>query len=332
MEFCAVERPAGAFQEPVAADVIAAMCRHSFIAGQEVVAVVENPWGTYNNTYRVDLDGAESVMLRIAPPPTRQTRSEHALLRNEHETYKFVTPLADLVPRTIAADFSHDLIGRDYVFQSVLPGVPAPEGLPAYPRPRWASFFRQLGAITRRLHDVPGPGFGQVAGPWFAAWSDAVVAATLDVAVDLEHAGLDADDVRQLAEVARRHRDVLDEIAEPRLLHGDLWTVNVLIDPTATEPTITGICDLDRASFGDPASDWSIRRAGERPGTERDAFWETYGERESTPSAVWRSQIYMARHVADIRLERHRLGQVNQIPSTYDDMREILSNAASFDL
>jgi aminoglycoside phosphotransferase (APT) family kinase protein len=326
MDFRPIERSAGAFQEPVPAGTIAAMCRHAFAGHGDVISVVENPWGTYNNTFRVDLDGGVAVILRVAPSPTRHGRSEHELLRNEYAAGQHLTSLADLLPRTLAADFSHDIIDRDYVFQSMIPGVPAPEGLQAYQRPRWASFFRGLGAVNRSLHEIRGPSFGRVAGPRFAAWSDAVVAMILDVAADLEHAGLDAGDVRHLARVAEQRRDVLDEVVEPRLLHGDLWTVNVLIDPAAPEPTITGICDLDRASFGDPASDWSIRRAGERPGTERDAFWETYGRRETPPSQTGRSQIYLALHLAENRLERHRLGRLSEIPATYHELGKVLAD------
>ena len=84
------------------------------------------------------------------------------------------------------------------------------------------------------------------------AWSEALIAYFIEAATDLEDAGLGADDVRQVAEAAARHRAVLDEITEPRLLHGDLWTVNVMIDPDAPESTITGVCDCDRASWGDP--------------------------------------------------------------------------------
>jgi len=78
-------------------------------------------------------------------------------MRNEHASVPYLAPIARLMPRTLAADFTHQIIGRDYLFQTLLDGVPAPDGLAAYPRPEWASFFRQLGAITRRiLRGAPG--------------------------------------------------------------------------------------------------------------------------------------------------------------------------------
>jgi hypothetical protein len=76
------------------------------------------------------------------------------------------------------------------------------------------------GPGNRRLR----PRFGPAAGPSFATWSEAVIASLHDTAADLDDAGLDATDVREVTAAAARHRSVLDEITEPRLLHGDLWT------------------------------------------------------------------------------------------------------------
>ncbi|MFF6642283.1 hypothetical protein ACFY83_34315 [Streptomyces althioticus] len=46
-----------------------------------------------------------------------------------------------------------------------------------------------------------------------------------DIAADLEGIGLDASDLRKVITSAH-HQAVLDEITEPRMLTGDLWTVH----------------------------------------------------------------------------------------------------------
>jgi aminoglycoside phosphotransferase (APT) family kinase protein len=184
---------------------------------------------------------------------------------------------------------------------------------------------RRLGEIARTIHAVRGDRFGPVAGPAFATWSEAVVASLADTAADLDDAGLDSTDVREVAAIAIRQRAVLDEITEPRLLNGDLWTVNVMIAPDAPEPTITGVLDCDRTSWGDPESDWPIFMAGKRPGTERDAFWEAYGTLATTPGAARRSLFYRARHIGAARLERHRPGHAGDVPDTYRELREVLA-------
>jgi aminoglycoside phosphotransferase (APT) family kinase protein len=326
MDFRPVERAAGAFQESVTAVQIKAMCRAALGSQTRVTAAVELGLGLYNNTYRIELGTARPVILRVAPAPERQFRAERDLMRNEVAAVPHLAPIEALIPQLLAADFSHRVIDRDYLVQTMLDGVPAPGNLDRYPRPEWASFFRQLGTITRRIHAVAGERFGPIAGVQFDRWSDAVLASISDIAADLDEAGLDARDMWQVARVTEDNRRILDEIDQPRLMHGDLWTVNILIDPDATDPTITGVVDCDRASWGDPRSDWTIEMAGRRPGTERDAFWDTYPQPAPSPAADVRASIYRARILGAVRLERHRLGRDNT--STYGDMRAVLDRLA----
>ncbi|MEC3976777.1 phosphotransferase family protein [Amycolatopsis sp. H20-H5] len=323
MEFQPVQRAADAFQQTVSPDQIQAICRRAFGKRTQIVSAVELGAGTYNNTYRVDLGEDRPVILRVAPEPARQNRIERELMRNEHASLPYFAPIGAMLPRTLAIDFTHEVIGRDYLIQTMLDGVPGPEGLTAYPRQRWASFYRQLGTIARDVHSVTGPHFGPVRGPGFATWSEAMLASLDDTAADLDDARLDATDVREVAKAAAQDRAVLDEITRPRLLHGDLWTVNVMLARDAPEPTITGVFDCDRTSWGDPAADWTIYLASRRP--DRTAFWETYGAPSRTPGATRRALYYLARHLGAIRLERHRLGRPDRDPGTYAELSAVLT-------
>ena len=327
MEFHPIERAPDAFQQSVTADQVVAMCRRAFGAGVEVLAATELGLGAYNSTYRVELAGRRPVILRVAPEPARQFRIERALMRNEYAAAGYLAGLGQLLPRTLAADFTHQLLGRDYLFQTLLDGLPAPDGLGGYPRSAWPSFYGQLGAIARTVHDVRGARFGPVAGPAHDTWSQALIGYFTDAVADLRDAGLDAEDVRRLADAAARHRDVLDQVAEPRLLHGDLWTVNVLIDPAAPEPTITGVVDSDRGWWGDPLADWTIYRALQRQGAERTAFFDSYGQLPGAGGDELRARFYLARHLVGVRLERHRLDQ-DGVADTYDEVRAVLAGLA----
>jgi aminoglycoside phosphotransferase (APT) family kinase protein len=326
VEFRPVERAPDSFQRSITQEQALAMCRQAFGAPVQPTSVIELGYAAYNNAYRVDLGSDRPVILRVAPEPSRQSRAERSLMRNEHASVPYLAPIAALMPRTLAADFTHQIIGRDYLFQTLLDGVPAPDGLAAYPRPEWAPFFRQLGTITRRIHEVRGDSFGWVAGPRFARWREAYTSSLADLAAALEDAGLDAGDIREAAAAATLHSEIFDEITEPRLLHGDLWIANVMVSPSAAEPTITGVCDCDRTSWGDPAADWSIYRAGERPGTERDAFWDTYGTFPATLSAAQRARFYQILHVGTLRLEEHRrLGKSEGVQASYKEIRALLA-------
>lgn len=319
-------RPRDAFQRPVPAADLAAMCRRAFGPATSLVSAVELRGGSYNSAYRVTLAGADRpVILRVAPAPGRQFRIEREMMRAEHAVLPFLAPIAPLLPRALAADFTHDLIGRDYLFQSLLSGLPGPEGLAAYPAERHGALYRQLGEITRRVHGVRGDRFGPVAGPWHAVWSEAIVGYFTDLAADLDDAGLDASDARQLAAAAARDRPLLDEVTGPRLLHGDLWIGNLMLEPGADEPVICGVFDNDRVSWGDPEADWPVFLAGLKPGSSRDMFWDGYGARPSGPAAARRSKYYQARHIGAIRLERHRLGQADRVPETYQQMDDLLA-------
>ncbi|MGH3874747.1 MAG: phosphotransferase family protein [Pseudonocardiaceae bacterium] len=324
MEFRPIERADDAFQQSVTVEAIEAMCRRAFGSNVGVSSAVELGNGMYNNTYRVDIGEDRPVILRVAPEPARQYRIERSLMRNEYASAPFLAPIAPMIPRTLAADFTREIIARDYLFQTMLDGVSGPEGIGQYPRSAWTSFFRQMGTITRSIHAVRGEQFGPVTGPGFGTWGEAVAAFFADLVADLDEAGLDSADVQEVMAAADKYQAVLNEVTEPRLLHGDLWTVNVMMASDAPEPTITGVFDNDRTSWGDPESDWTIFMAAKKPGTERDAFWETYGPRPSTAVAARRSLFYLAKHIGAIRLERHRLGNADAVPETYQQMREVL--------
>ncbi|MDX3078586.1 aminoglycoside phosphotransferase family protein [Streptomyces sp. MI02-7b] len=329
MELRTIERAAGAFQKPLGAAELQAICGRVFGRQARVVSAVELGGGMYNNTYRVAVTGQDRpVIVRVAPEPGVQFRSERQLMRNEYASVPWLSVIGPLMPRVIAADWSHEVIGRDWMVQTLLDGSPAsgPRGLIAYPRPAWSTFFRQMGAIAKKVHAVRGPHFGSVAGPGYATWRQAVIASLEDIATDLDGAGLDAADMQQVV-AAAKEEPVLDEITEPRLLAGDLWIVNVMVAEGAPEPTINGVLDLDRTLWGDPAADWTIRMALAKPGTERDAFWDSdsYGPLDRSPAAVRRSLIYQARHLGAIRLEHHRLGNPDGVRSTYTDLAAILT-------
>lgn len=325
MDFQPVERASEAFQQSLTAEEIGTVCRRAFGGTVTPVSAVELGTGMYNSVYRVTVAGHERpVILRVAPEPARQFRSERRLMRNEYASVPYLAVIAPLMPRVIAADWSLEVIGRDWMVQSLLDGVPAPERLGDYPRTAWPTFFRQLGGITRSVHDVSGPHFGPVDGPGHATWSEAVIASLQEIAADLDSVGLGAADVRKVAAVAAHERAVLDEVTEPRLLTGDLWTVNALLDPEAPEPVITGVLDFDRCLFGDPAADWTIRMATAKA-DERSAFWESYGALDRSPAAVWRARVYEARHLGAIRLERHRLAKADAVRETYGAMAEVLA-------
>ena len=344
LNVAAIERPPDAFQRPVPPSVLLAICRRALGAGADVRQIVELGVGTYNNTYRVELADGEPVILRIAPEPAHAGPGSPEAMRNEYAALPFLAPLGRLVPRTLAADFTHQLLDRDYLVQTVLPGVPASQRLPEYSPSALRHLYRELGAVTRTIHDVTGATFGPVAAPAHTSWRAALIAQLEQLADAYTAAGLDAGPVAQLIAACWRHRAALDEITVPALLHGDLWTLNLLVDTDPDRPTITGVLDSDTASWGDPLADWTITRALSKAGTEVDAFWQTYGrpsghpasqdspaspDSEDSPASQAsqvRALIYRARNTLGARLDIHRRGlRLRDIPPVHWDVTDILA-------
>ena len=85
MEFIAIERGPGALQEPLTLDQIHAISERTFGPGVTVTSVRELGGGEFNTVYRIGLVGNQSVILRVAPPPTRALPWHEAdLMRHEH--------------------------------------------------------------------------------------------------------------------------------------------------------------------------------------------------------------------------------------------------------
>lgn len=327
MRYKPVVRDSGAFQESVTAAQVEAMTARAFGPGVVATEAVELGGGMFNTTLRVDGRGFPGpVIVRVAPRPEAQARSERDLLRTEHAAAPFLATIAPLLPRTLFADFTRQVLPRDFLVQTVLPGVPAPEGLAAWPKQEWPAFYRQLGEITKTVHAIAAEGsrFGRPGMSEASTWSTAIVSELTLIADDLDQVDMDASDLRQVIDLCTAHADVLDQITRPRLTLGDLWVPNVMVDPAAASPTICGVFDTDRALWGDPAADWTNFQVALKPGTPAEAFWDTYGRPAGDVDAQWRAAAYQVRHWGAIRLERQRRGLADRLPATYEAVAALL--------
>jgi aminoglycoside phosphotransferase (APT) family kinase protein len=314
VEFIPVARPHDAFQRPVPADVIAAIWRRAVDPDTEPDRVVELATGTFNNTYRLERAGCDRLILRIAPRGDTELRAEYAVA-------PALTAMAGLVADTVHADFSGELLDRDYLVQTMLPGHPADESVHAAPIAAQEHFYRELGEIARRVHAISGPAFGDVLGPAFPTWSDAVAASLDELIEETDAAGLEGSALRRVSAAVARHRAILDEIDTPRLLHRDLWVLNLLVvdRPDGTLP-ITGVVDWGRAAWGDPLADWPIHNALTSTREPVRQFWAGYGSLDDSPGAAVRQHFYQARNLAAARLDIHRRGlDFAEIPPRYWD-------------
>jgi aminoglycoside phosphotransferase (APT) family kinase protein len=323
MEYSVIERPPGTFQQPVAREHIVAMCRRAFGEEIRIGSVRELDGGLCNNIYLIRINGMQPVILRVAPHPAYQIRSEPSLMRNELACLPFLAPIAPLVPRILMADFTHQIIGRDYMFQTFMEGEQWEQIKDEFTSEEKKALWRQLGAIMKKIHSVQGDIFGKFSRQ-FSSWSPVVINWLTDVIRELDEAHLDTADMRAVCDMAQAQCVLLDEITCSHLLHGDLWLVNILVKRDAGEPKIAAVLDSDGASWGDPTADWTMFLLHINAGTESDAFWESYGQPEKSPGAQFRFLVYQAGHLGGVRLEHHRLDHPETVKRSYRDMQTVV--------
>ncbi len=278
------------------------MCRRWFAAGPEDVEPLTI--GTYNETVRVRLSSGDTIILRVGPASDEGIDNGAAALA-------LVSILGDLAPRTLALESWGD---RRVTAQSVLPGIPASERVPDFNDQQSRIYYRDLGRVTRLIHEVRGESFGSVLHPWQASWADSVSRRLVDRIKEFDDATIDSSALRTLLAAVPAVREQLDP-AEPRLLHGDLWSLNILL---RDDDTISGIVDWDAANWGDPVSDWTIHRIRQRAGTVADAFWETYGElpEHSESRSIYAAALNTSGSRLDI--ERRQLALADIPPEHWD--------------
>jgi aminoglycoside phosphotransferase (APT) family kinase protein len=325
VQYIPIERAADAFQQLVEQSHLIAMCQRAFGEEVHIESVKELAGGLYNTTYLVRIVGMPLVILRVSPHPKRQLRMDKNLMRNEYASLPFLAPIAPLLPRILMADFTHQILERDYMFQSFMEGEQWAQVMHTFTAAENRNLFRQLGSITRRIHAVQGRHFGRsVIDAHFSSWSLAVMDGLTDMIRDLEEVQLDASDVRTLLGIAQANSSLLDEITRPQLLYGDLWTVNILVKRSEEGPNIVAVLDSDGTSWGDPMADWTIFLLHRNAGTEADAFWETYGQPEKNLASQFRMLIYQGRYIGGARLEHHRLHHHEDVKRSYRDMQTII--------
>lgn len=303
IEYIPIQRSPEAFQVSVPLAQLVPLCTHAFGRHVRVKSIQELGNGQCNSTYLVSLHHHGPVILRIAPPASRCSLwHERHLMQREVRMHSLLAPLGSLLPRILVADFSHSLIERDYLFQTFIDGqswvsLPGDISLPEH-ETLWCQFAR----VVKTISCIRGEAFGLVYGvSLFSSWSHTLLDWLERTYKDAQQSGVDVSAFQQLLSLAQSNTHLFDQIKEPRLLHGDLWWFNLLIQRTETGPHIVAVLDADRGSWGDPLADWTFfllqHRASER---ERALFWNEYGHPEHDMAGQFRVKVYEGLHQGKI--------------------------------
>jgi aminoglycoside phosphotransferase (APT) family kinase protein len=332
VEYTIVHRDPQAFQQPIASEHIKAMCERAFGQATPIELVRELDGGQFNNTYLIELAGRDPVILRVAPSPERCIFwHERFLMRRELAMQPFLAPIAPLLPTILMIDFTHQVIERDYLFQRWIPGELWWDVQQDLTQEEHDDLWRQFGRLVQAISSVQGEAFGLVqSGATYPTWSLTLLEWLERTIADAEHSFLDTALLCRLLELVRDHTCFLDEITCPRLLHGDLWLFNLLIERTKEGPRIVGVLDADRGSWGDPLADWTFFLLSRRACPQEQAlFWQGYGQPLAGPGARFRTQVYQGLHQGKILSVARRDGNERAVNKACRAIAEVV-NALQF--
>ncbi|MGG7643621.1 fructosamine kinase family protein [Rhodovulum sp. YNF3179] len=230
------------------------------LLGQTPVRIATLAGGALSDVLGLELADGRAVVAKSGPAP----RTEAAMLRA-------LRAAGAPAPAVIAAD--HRVL--------VMERLPDGGGISAA---AWGA----LGAVLAGMHAATGPrygwpedyAFGAVAIPnaatpdWPGFWAERRLRP--------EIAHLPADLAVRIRRLAARLPGLLPATPRPALLHGDLWTGNILVDGDR----IAGLVD-PACYYGDPEVDLAMLSLFATPAP---AFWARYG----APDAGWprRRAIY----------------------------------------
>jgi aminoglycoside phosphotransferase (APT) family kinase protein len=306
------------------------MCQRGFGTNVQIESIDELSGGTFNTTYLITFADEVKVILRVAPLHTADTAWQDIfLMRSEHAMQPYFASVARLMPKTLLIDFTHQLIDRDYMFQTFIEGERWDDVWDELTPEENNVLWVQFGRLMKQIHEVRGESFGLPRpGFHFERWSQTVIdrlERTLQAAVELQ---LDITNLARTLELVKVHPQQLDEIQVPRLLHGDLWTFNLLIERGEDSPAIVGVLDADRAWWGDPMADWTMFiLAHAEPEEGHSHFWQVYGPREETRGARFRKIVYDGMHASTAlvwSVRHHDQGTVQKAYGTLRDVAEEL--------
>jgi len=231
------------------------------------VASERLPGGLFAAVHAVTLEDGRRVVVKAGTADaSRLLGYEHGIIGTEAAFLRLVhatpgTP-SDLVPEVLHEDRSRTVFPGDAVVMTYVDGVPwwrvtadAQRAGAPVDAATTARVQRAVGGALAGIHQARGTLYGYPApeaGLARTNWPDAFAAMIEAVLDDAARWGIEVPSFA-VREGVVRGEQALARITTPRLVHGDLWDGNVLVDPASYQ--VTGIIDGERALFGDPLFD-----------------------------------------------------------------------------
>ena len=248
--------------------------------------------GKYNTTWF--LDGVEKpLVMRVAPPDIRENNLfyEHRMMRQEPGLHRVIRAAnAATVPEILAADFSRNLLERDFLLMERIPGSPLSESY-SIGKSELDRLLGEVGQALKKVHAIREKRHGYIGehqpAPSAGNWTEAFVILWDHLLRDIENCGgystVEADAMRSLLDT---HLDKFTRDEPASLLHMDVWAQNIMAGPRGE---LLGLLDWDRALWGDVEIEFAVL---DYCGISEPSFWEGYGSQRENDSAAQVRQLF----------------------------------------
>ncbi len=230
------------------------------LPGRKLLFMKPLKGGLQNNTLLLCLDDQTKYVLRIM-----QRTNYMKYIRND--SFSSYQVAADeclqnkvLAPKVLTVDTSRSVIDTTYMLMEFIDGQPI-NSYALIEEDRINCYF-QAGQAMNVMHHIKGDQFGR---PFqvkrhngFTTWSEALLFEVRDLLDYAETTKLYTSINRnEIESVFQANRRLLDEITQPFLVHGDLWSGNILVNRPSDAYKFCGYIDFDQSLFGDPQYDFS---------------------------------------------------------------------------
>ena len=300
MKLHQIERSASEFQQPVNEQDLRAQLGHA-LSGETIVDVTELKAGLFNNAYRVNTSH-NAYILKVAPDQRADVfYNERYLMQRERSISCQLQSVSPLIPEYLSFFTVGD---RDAFLQPLIEGALWHDVIASLSDAENTLLWNQLGAFARKLHSCGGEQFGYPA-PFkgFDRWSGFIADNVEGMIEDCRRLDVLCEEIEEYRRCLNHFIKRLDQVKTPRLLHGDLWPRNVIIEGAGADIHLKAVFDAERAFWGDPVSDWVLILYG-----VPDAFWQGYGENlpeASDPAcvAVYKGMYFILNILEAVRFQ-----------------------------
>jgi fructosamine-3-kinase len=310
-----IERSGSAFQQPVNEQDLRLQLAPE-LSSEKIIEVTELKAGLFNNTYRVNTS-RNAYILKVAPERGVDVfYNERYLMQRERSVSQQLQSLSPLIPEYLSF---FTIGGRDAFLQPLIQGRLWHEVISSLSEVENAELWKQLGAFARVLHNCCGNQFGYPA-PFkgFSRWSQFIADNIEGMVEDCRRMDVLCEELEAYRCYLPHFFQTLDQVKTAKLLHGDLWPRNVIIDGSGADIHIKAVFDGERAFWGDPVSDW-VLIIYDVPET----FWQGYGENllntgDPACIAIYKGMYFILNILEAVRYQesyeepRKRLSAVNK--------------------